>query len=116
MATGCHDGKVQRQTGNSTEQCEGCRVQQPWAKTRSTLRRSAPVTLRDVAIRAGVSTSAVSRAFTPGASVSAGKRAVIMAAAAELGYTPSVLASALTTGRTKMIGLVVEQLPQPGVS
>jgi DNA-binding LacI/PurR family transcriptional regulator len=79
----------------------------------TTLRRSPPVTLRDVAIRAGVSTSAVSRAFTPGASVSALKRAAIMAAAAELGYTPSALASALTTGRTKMIGLVSNNFHNP---
>jgi DNA-binding LacI/PurR family transcriptional regulator len=76
-------------------------------------RRAAPVTLREVALRAGVSTSAVSRAFTPGASVSAGKRAVIEAAAAELGYTPSVLASALTTGRTQMIGLVSNNFRNP---
>jgi DNA-binding LacI/PurR family transcriptional regulator len=71
------------------------------------------VTLRDVALRAGVSTSAVSRAFTPGASVSAPKRVAIEAAAAELGYTPSALASALTTGRTKMIGLVSNNFHNP---
>ena len=77
------------------------------------IRRSAPVTLRDVAIRAGVSTSAVSRAFTPGASVSATKRAAIEEAAVELGYTPSALASALTTGRTQMIGLVSNNFHNP---
>jgi DNA-binding LacI/PurR family transcriptional regulator len=77
------------------------------------MRRSAPVTLRDVAIRAGVSTSAVSRAFTPGASVSAAKRAAITEAAVELGYTPSALASALTTGRTQMIGLVSNNFHNP---
>lgn len=76
-------------------------------------RRASPVTLREVARHAGVSTSAVSRAFTPGASVSAAKRAVIEAAAAELGYTPSVLASALTTGRTQMIGLVSNNFHNP---
>jgi DNA-binding LacI/PurR family transcriptional regulator len=79
----------------------------------STLRRPAPVTLRDVALRAGVSTSAVSRAFTPGASVSDTKRKAIELAAAELGYTPSALASALTTGRTKMIGLVSNNFHNP---
>lgn len=79
----------------------------------ATIRRSAPVTLRDVALRAGVSTSAVSRAFTPGASVSAPKRKAIETAAAELGYTPSALASALTTGRTKMIGLVSNNFHNP---
>jgi DNA-binding LacI/PurR family transcriptional regulator len=77
------------------------------------IRRPASVTLRDVAFRAGVSTSAVSRAFTPGASVSMLKRRAIEAAAAELGYTPSALAAALTTGRTKMIGLVSNNFHNP---
>jgi DNA-binding LacI/PurR family transcriptional regulator len=77
------------------------------------LRRSPSVTLRDVALRAGVSTSAVSRAFTPGGSVSAKKRAAIELAASELGYSPSVLASALTTGRTQMIGLVSNNFHNP---
>jgi DNA-binding LacI/PurR family transcriptional regulator len=79
----------------------------------SAAKRVPPVTLRDVALRAGVSTSAVSRAFTPGASVSAEKRAAIELAASELGYSPSVLASALTTGRTQMIGLVSNNFHNP---
>lgn len=71
------------------------------------------VTLSDVALRAGVSRSAVSRTFTPGASVSARMRARVEKAAAELGYRPSVLASALTTGRTKLIGLVSTNFQNP---
>ena len=71
------------------------------------------VTLREVALRAGVSRSAVSRAFTPGASVSARTRAKVEEAATELGYRPSVLASALTTGRTKLIGLVSTNFHNP---
>ena len=71
------------------------------------------VTLREVALRAGVSRSAVSRTFTPGASVSAKTRAKVEAAAAELGYQPSVLASALATGRTKLIGLVSTNFQNP---
>lgn len=71
------------------------------------------VTLRDVALRAGVSRSAVSRAFTPGASVSRRTRAAVEAAAAELGYSPSALASALSTGRTRMIGLVSNNFHNP---
>lgn len=78
-----------------------------------TTRRAVPVTLRQVALRAGVSPSAVSRAFTPGASVSAKKRAAIEEAASALGYNPSVLASALTTGRTQMIGLVSNNFHNP---
>ena len=64
------------------------------------------VTLKDVAEKAGVSRSAVSRTYTEGASVSAKTRAKVEAAADELGYSPNALASSLTTGRTKLIGLV----------
>lgn len=71
------------------------------------------VTLREVALRAGVSRSAVSRAFTPGASVSAKTRAVIEQAAQDLGYSPSALASGLSTGRTKLIGLVSNNFANP---
>jgi DNA-binding LacI/PurR family transcriptional regulator len=72
-----------------------------------------PVTLKDVAIRAGVSRSAVSRAFTEGASVSAKTRQKIERAARELGYHPNALASSLTTGRTKLIGLVSNNFHNP---
>ncbi|MFO6464684.1 LacI family DNA-binding transcriptional regulator [Jannaschia sp. KMU-145] len=72
-----------------------------------------PVTLKDVALRAGVSRSAVSRSFTPGASVSPATRAKVEAAAAALGYAPSALASALSTGRTKLIGIVVSNFHNP---
>jgi DNA-binding LacI/PurR family transcriptional regulator len=71
------------------------------------------VTLQDVADRAGVSKSAVSRTFTAGASVSDRTRAKVEAAAAELGYHPNVLASSLTTGRTKLIGLVSNNFTNP---
>ncbi|RME17335.1 MAG: LacI family DNA-binding transcriptional regulator [Alphaproteobacteria bacterium] len=71
------------------------------------------VTLKEVAERAGVSRSAVSRTFTPGASVSAKTRAKVEAAAAALGYSPNALASSLTTGRTKMIGLVSNNFRNP---
>ncbi|NHB75862.1 LacI family DNA-binding transcriptional regulator [Rhodobacter calidifons] len=71
------------------------------------------VTLKEVAERAGVSRSAVSRTFTPGASVSARTRAKVEKAAAELGYAPNALASSLTTGRTKLIGLVVNNFRNP---
>ena len=72
-----------------------------------------PVTLKDVAHRAGVSTSAVSRAFTAGASVSHSMRERVEKAARELGYTPNALASSLTTGRTRLIGLVSNNFHNP---
>lgn len=71
------------------------------------------VTLKDVAERAGVSRSAVSRTFTEGASVSPKTRAKVEKAANDLGYTPNALASSLTTGRTKLIGLIVNNFHNP---
>lgn len=71
------------------------------------------LTARDVAARAGVSISAVSRTFTDGASVSPGTRGRVLAAARELGYRPNVLAQSLMTGRTKLIGLVSNNFDNP---
>ena len=70
-------------------------------------------TLKDVAERAGVSRSAVSRTFTHGASVSVKMRRRVEKAASELGYSPNALASSLTTGRTKLIGLVSNNFHNP---
>ena len=70
-------------------------------------------TLKDVAARAGVSRSAVSRTFTDGASVSDKMRRRVEKAATELGYSPNALASSLTTGRTKLIGLVSNNFHNP---
>ncbi|MBX2838653.1 MAG: LacI family transcriptional regulator [Gammaproteobacteria bacterium] len=71
------------------------------------------VTLKDVAKRAGVSRSAVSRVYTNGASVSDAMRHKVEKAALELGYTPNALASSLTTGRTHLIGLVSNNFHNP---
>lgn len=71
------------------------------------------VTLKEVAERAGVSRSAVSRSFTDGASVSDKMRRKVEKAARELGYSPNALASSLTTGRTKLIGLVSNNFHNP---
>ncbi len=72
-----------------------------------------PVTLKDVAERAGVSRSAVSRTFTEGASVSDKTRKKVEKAAEDLGYSPNALASSLTTGRTKLIGLISNNFHNP---
>lgn len=68
------------------------------------------VTSAEVAARAGVSQSAVSRVFTPGASASARTVEKVRKAAAELGYRPNVLARAMVSGRSRIIGLVVAYL------
>ncbi|SNT75465.1 LacI family DNA-binding transcriptional regulator [Paracoccus seriniphilus] len=71
------------------------------------------ITLKEVAERAGVSRSAVSRTFTKGASVSAKTRRKVEKAAQELGYSPNVLARSLNTGRTSLIGLVSNNFHNP---
>lgn len=71
------------------------------------------VTAQQVADRAGVSISAVSRAFTPGASVSKATLDKVMRAAGALGYQPNVMARSLMTGRTELIGLVSNNFDNP---
>ncbi|WP_247745097.1 LacI family DNA-binding transcriptional regulator [Shimia sp. R11_0] len=68
------------------------------------------VTSLQVAERAGVSQSAVSRVFTPGASVSQKTVDKVRKAAEELGYRPNVLARAMVSGKSRIIGLVVAYL------
>ncbi len=68
------------------------------------------VTSLQVAERAGVSQSAVSRVFTSGASVSQKTVEKVRLAAKELGYRPNVLARAMASGRSRIIGLVVAYL------
>lgn len=68
------------------------------------------VTAFQVARKAGVSQSAVSRVFSPGASASPEMTAKVRKVAEELGYQPNVLARSLITGQSKIIGLVVAYL------
>jgi DNA-binding LacI/PurR family transcriptional regulator len=70
-------------------------------------------TLGEVAVLAGVSRSAVSRAFTEGASVSLKTRSKVERAALELGYRPNVLARSLTTRKTGLVGLVANNFHNP---
>ncbi len=69
----------------------------------------AKITSNDVARRAGVSQSAVSRVFS-GASASAKTAAKVRKAAAELGYRPNPIARAMITGKSRMVGLVLAYL------
>ncbi|MEH6835544.1 MULTISPECIES: LacI family DNA-binding transcriptional regulator [Falsihalocynthiibacter] len=68
------------------------------------------ITSLQVALKAGVSQSAVSRVYTPGASVSKATREKVDKAATALGYRPNVLARAMITGKSRIIGLVVAYL------
>jgi DNA-binding LacI/PurR family transcriptional regulator len=70
-------------------------------------------TARDVAELAGVSISAVSRAFTSGASISAETRTKVLEASRRLGYQPNLLARSLMTRRTELIGLISNNFDNP---
>lgn len=69
-----------------------------------------PRTSYDVAARAGVSQSAVSRCFRDGGSVSSATRAKIVAAADELGYRPNAFASGLITKRSNLVAVIISNL------
>lgn len=71
------------------------------------------VSAQHVAERAGVSRSAVSRAFTPGASIAEETRDKVMRAAAELGYQVNDLARGLLANRSRLVGLVATR-PEVG--
>ncbi|KOF21025.1 LacI family transcriptional regulator [Ensifer adhaerens] len=74
------------------------------------------VTAEEVAKRAGVSRSAVSRTFTPGASVSQSVRRKVLQAARELGYRVNRLAQGLNNDRSNLIGVVGTNLSAPFIS
>lgn len=64
----------------------------------------------DVARLAGVSQSAVSRAFTDGASISDSTRIKVMQAAQKLGYRPNQLARSLLKGHSNIVGVALGNL------
>ncbi|WP_432521413.1 LacI family DNA-binding transcriptional regulator [Kineococcus sp. SYSU DK006] len=71
------------------------------------------VTIHEVARRAGVSVSTVSRALAVPDLVRASTRDRVLAVAEELGYQPNRAARGLITGRTGNIGVVVPDVANP---
>lgn len=70
-------------------------------------------TIRDVADRAGVTPSTVSRALSKPGRVNFRTRERIETIAAELGYVPSSYARALSSGRTSTVALLVPDITNP---
>lgn len=70
-------------------------------------------TIHDVAQKAGVSTTTVSRYLNHRIELPAGTSARIDAAIAKLQYRPNLLAKRLSTGRSEAIGLVVPEIREP---
>jgi LacI family transcriptional regulator len=72
--------------------------------------RSRPVTLTDVARRAGVSVATASKALNARDEVAPETRRRVLQAADELAFQPNALARGLLTGRTRTIGLLTDEL------
>jgi LacI family transcriptional regulator len=69
--------------------------------------------IREVAERAGVSASTVSRVLNGTATVRASKREQVLAVIDELGYRPNRVASNLRRQQVQMIGVVVPDIENP---
>ncbi len=77
------------------------------------MEESRAVTIHDVANKAGVAVSSVSRALSSHPDVSPGMKAKVLAAAEELGYSPDPGAQSLRSGFTRTIGFVVRDIANP---
>ncbi|MFT7722372.1 MAG: LacI family DNA-binding transcriptional regulator [Roseateles sp.] len=80
---------------------------------RSAGREAGAVTLDQVAARAGVSPSTVSRILNGTAAVSGAKKDAVEAAIRELGFRPNPVARGLAGGRSMSIGVVTQIISSP---
>ncbi len=71
------------------------------------------VNIQDIAQKANVSISTVSRVLNEGASVAEAKRNAVLQAVAELNYQPNVAAQALAGGQTKTVGVITQDISNP---
>jgi LacI family transcriptional regulator len=74
-----------------------------------------PVTLRDVAVRAGVHPATASRALNPETRILVSEDTArrVLDAAAELGYSPNQVARSLRTRRSHTVGVLIPDLNNP---
>ncbi len=76
-------------------------------------RNPSPVRLEEVARRAGVSPSTVSRILNGTARVRESKRQAVEQAIADLDYHPNVMARGLARGRTMSVGVITQDIASP---
>ncbi len=74
-----------------------------------------PITITDVAVRAGVSKTTVSRVLNGKGELDAATAARVRQVIAELGYVPKAGAVGLARGRTRVIGMLVPSLTWPWI-
>ena len=73
------------------------------------------ITIRDVAKKAGVSVSTVSRAFNNYSDISDNTRDAILKIAEELGYKPNIVAKSLGSNKHFRLGMLVENYETSGI-
>lgn len=73
------------------------------------------ITIRDVAKKAGVSVSTVSRAFNNYSDISEATRKTILKIGNELGYKPNIIAKSLGSNRHFRLGILVENYETSGI-
>ena len=85
----------------------------PPRSRRANAAQTSTVTLQQVAERAGVSPSTVSRILNGTAVVSPAKQAAVQAAIQELGFRPNPVARGLAGGKTFSVGVVTQTISSP---
>ncbi len=71
------------------------------------------ITIHDIALRAGVSPSTVSRVVNGNIAVNPEKRQAVLAAIEALHYRPNIIAQGLARGRSRAVGVLVEEIGVP---
>jgi DNA-binding LacI/PurR family transcriptional regulator len=90
-----------------------CKKRQKNLREKADVNQKIFVSAKEVADRAGVSRSAVSRTFTPGASVSEETRRRVIEAAEALGYHVNHLARGLMRNESGLVCLIVSEMDTP---
>jgi len=72
--------------------------------------RETAITIHDIARRAGVSPSTVSRVLNGGTPVAPDKRAAVMAIINSLHYRPNVVAQGLARGKSHSVGVLAQEI------
>ena len=85
----------------------------PTDSLRLTVMQSNETTIQDIANRANVSKSTVSRVLNNNTAVHQDKRMAVLEAMKTLGYEPNVFARSLAGGRSMTIGIVTQNIGSP---
>jgi len=75
--------------------------------------QSQKVTIQDIADKANVSISTVSRVLNGNAPVAVAKKDAVLAAVAELNYQPNIFAQGLARGQSMTIGVLTQNVSTP---